>query len=145
MKRYVLGFIIDNDFSKVLLIHKLRPAWQNGLINGIGGKVEPGEEWIKAIVRETKEETDLLTTSDDWIEFAVIKNEVWEMHVFYSVYDKRFGALHSMTDEGCAWYEVRSLPANVILNLRWQIPMAVDFAESTQASMARIAYNKNKE
>jgi 8-oxo-dGTP pyrophosphatase MutT (NUDIX family) len=28
---------------EVLLIEKQKPAWQRGKLNGVGGKIEPGE------------------------------------------------------------------------------------------------------
>src|SRR5690349_13991679 len=39
---YALGFLFDGT-GRVVLIRKRRPAWQAGLLNGVGGKVEPGE------------------------------------------------------------------------------------------------------
>ncbi len=38
-KRYVVGIIFD-DQNNVLLINKLRPDTQKGMLNGIGGKIE---------------------------------------------------------------------------------------------------------
>lgn len=45
--------------ESVLLVRKAKPEWQKGLLNGIGGKVEPGESVLEATVREFKEETEL--------------------------------------------------------------------------------------
>jgi 8-oxo-dGTP pyrophosphatase MutT (NUDIX family) len=55
--RYVVGFLFSQDESKVLLVWKNRPAWQNGKLNGIGGKIEAGETPLQAMEREFKEET----------------------------------------------------------------------------------------
>lgn len=54
---YVLGFMFNEDESKVLLIMKNRPAWQAGKLNGVGGKIEAGETPIQAMEREFAEET----------------------------------------------------------------------------------------
>lgn len=42
MKKYVLGFMFSTEDrgQKVALIKKLKPKWQAGLLNGIGGKIE---------------------------------------------------------------------------------------------------------
>jgi len=40
MTEYVLGFLMDN--YRVVLIEKQRPAWQKGLLNGVGGHINHG-------------------------------------------------------------------------------------------------------
>jgi len=57
--RYVLGFIFDADARHIALIEKRRPAWQAGLLNGIGGKIELGETPLQAMERECREECGL--------------------------------------------------------------------------------------
>lgn len=39
MIRYVCGFMFNNLKSSVVLIRKKRPEWQNGMFNGVSGKV----------------------------------------------------------------------------------------------------------
>lgn len=55
--RYVVGFLFSEDESRVLLVLKNRPAWQEGKLNGVGGKIEAGETPLQAMEREFKEET----------------------------------------------------------------------------------------
>lgn len=43
LSRYVVGFLFDSEFRQVALIRKQKPQWQAGLLNGIGGKIEYGE------------------------------------------------------------------------------------------------------
>ena len=52
MKLLSLGFIFDATLEQVLLVHKNRPTWQAGRINGVGGKVEDGETPEVALIRE---------------------------------------------------------------------------------------------
>lgn len=65
MTTYVLGVATDNE--GVIVIQKEHPEWQKGLINFVGGKVEPGEFPVDAMVREFKEETNIDSTPDNWI------------------------------------------------------------------------------
>ena len=57
----VLCFIRDRNEGKVLLIHK-KTGLGKGLINGPGGRIEPGETAPDAAIRETSEETGLVVT-----------------------------------------------------------------------------------
>ena len=57
--RATLLFVIVDD--RVLLIHKQRGIGA-GLINGPGGKIDPGETPVEAATRETHEETGILAT-----------------------------------------------------------------------------------
>lgn len=62
MKDYVLGFAFSRDGKNVILIEKLRPEWQKGKLNGVGGKVEPEDiSPLHAMIREFKEETGVDT------------------------------------------------------------------------------------
>jgi 8-oxo-dGTP pyrophosphatase MutT (NUDIX family) len=56
-QRYVVGFAITPHTGRVLLLKKAKPTWQAGKYNGVGGKIEPGEWPISAMVREFHEET----------------------------------------------------------------------------------------
>lgn len=68
-KSYVCGFMLDTDLRRVLLIEKKRPDWQLGRLNGVGGKIEPGETPREAMAREMWEETGLSTLPEQWATF----------------------------------------------------------------------------
>src|SRR4051794_18101042 len=59
VQQYVCGFLFSPDRSRVLLIRKRRPAWQAGKLNGVGGKLEPGETPLQAMRREFREEAGI--------------------------------------------------------------------------------------
>jgi 8-oxo-dGTP diphosphatase len=63
-RELVVGFLFDKGFTHVALIRKLKPARQAGRLNGIGGKVEPGEAPLAAMRREFMEEAGL--DIEDW-------------------------------------------------------------------------------
>lgn len=64
MQSYTVGLIFNPQLTRVLLMHKNRPDWQKGMMNGVGGRIEEGEESIACIVREVCEETGLTTRPD---------------------------------------------------------------------------------
>lgn len=62
-KRYVLGFAFDEALRHVVLLQKAKPAWAAGMWNGLGGKIEPGEDAVGAMSREFREECGVLIPS----------------------------------------------------------------------------------
>jgi len=59
--KYVVGFRFCGE--QVLLLRKQRPAWQNGKLNGVGGKIERGETPMLAMACEWIEEVCLSETT----------------------------------------------------------------------------------
>lgn len=53
-----LGFVMHPDGERVLMVHRIaRPGdEQLGKYNGLGGKVEPGEDVVAGMKRELREE-----------------------------------------------------------------------------------------
>src|SRR5262249_46169973 len=56
-----LGFVMSPDGRRVLLVHRNRRAADAhlGKYNGLGGKVEPGEDVVACLRREVREESGL--------------------------------------------------------------------------------------
>jgi|SRR6266850_1758320 len=122
MITYVVGFLFDPNAHSVALIRKLRPAWQKGCLNGIGGKIEPGETPKDAMVREFAEETGAHVSG--WKFFCRMYGDDWEVFCF-----KAFGdhILSTKTDEEVVRVFLEDLENHkVIPNLNWLIPMALD-------------------
>lgn len=129
MKReWVVGFLLDDDAETVVLIRKNRPAWQAGRLNGVGGKVEPGETIEEAMRREFKEEADMVVL--DWQHFASL---TWEEGVvrFFRAFHPRahLEACRTVTDEAIELHGVAALldPGTrhgVTPNLLWLVPLA---------------------
>jgi 8-oxo-dGTP pyrophosphatase MutT (NUDIX family) len=69
---YVLGFAFTPDGS-VALIRKIKPEWQAGKLNGVGGKIE---DWdpsdVHAMTREFQEETGVFLEPHLWREVGVV-------------------------------------------------------------------------
>ena len=125
MTDYVLGFLFSPDWRKIALIQKLKPEWQRGSYNGIGGAIEEKDLGpFDAMHREFLEETGAHVRS--WKLFANLVNAVkdWRVSCFYTT-DYMIDALKSPTEEQVHVFTVKSLPENLVGNVRWLIPMAM--------------------
>jgi 8-oxo-dGTP diphosphatase len=126
MYQYTVGFAFT-DRSEVLLIHKLKgPAAVRGRLNGIGGKVEPGETFLECVVREFEEETGLQIPGDRWTLKVVLSGSDWKVH-FYStrISTEEAEAASTMEVEEVGLYHAHEVlwKGNVVPNLRWLIPI----------------------
>jgi 8-oxo-dGTP diphosphatase len=129
MQTYACGFLFSHDRTRVLLIRKRRPAWQAGKLNGLGGKIEPGESPAEAMRREFREEANLDVAG--WQEVLTLSGGddagsgvAWRGHFFRAFGD--IDAARAMTDETLERHDARALPPDTIPNLRWMIPLMLD-------------------
>lgn len=126
MTAYVCGFITNPSGDLVALLTKARPAWQKGRLNGVGGKVEPLERPVQAMVRECREETGYETTPGDWEHAVTLRHTGWVVY-FYLHKCVNLHRVHGLDPtEPLNWYRVKDLPKETVPNLRWLIPLALD-------------------
>lgn len=126
MKRYVTGFLFSKNSSHIVLIEKLSPEWQKGFFNGVGGKIEPGENAIDAMAREFNEETGVLIPAEQWQCYAqIFRPSHYDLDVFFAHSDLAFNA-RTVEKEEVFVVELSKLPTNLIPNLNWLIPLALD-------------------
>jgi 8-oxo-dGTP diphosphatase len=133
---YVVGFLFD-DLDCVGLIEKNRPAWQAGKINGIGGKIEPGETALPAMIREFKEETGVY--HDAWECFALLESPRSRIWCFKGHTDpETLHSIRTIEDERVFVHNtsVRLVPENAVPNLHWLIP----FAMRRDTEFAKVTY-----
>lgn len=125
----VSGFLVSPDYNKIVLIAKMRPAWQIGMFNGVGGKMDKGNETpTQAMSREFLEETGLLIPEDQW---------TLRIHCYYPDFDcdlyffvaasDRYEEVRSMTDEAVCIIDVKDLHETpLVRSVEWAIPMCLD-------------------
>ena len=118
--------MFSQDASHVVLIKKLNPQWQRGFFNGVGGKIEANESSVDAMMREFSEETGVSTQPQDWTCFAnVFRANCYDVDMYFAQSDLAFDAL-TVEAEEVHILKVAALPKNLIPNLQWLIPLALD-------------------
>lgn len=121
LNQYVVGFLFRQALgvTEVALIEKQKPAWQAGLLNGIGGKIEVGESPIVAMRREFKEEAG--AEIKEWKHFVTLNQP------YVAFFTSRTPAkIETMETEKIDWYAVDDIPfLETVPNLRWLIPLAL--------------------
>lgn len=120
---YVVGFLFRKEGREVALIRKEKPEWQKNKLNGVGGKVEPGETPYEAMVREFREETGADVVA--WRLFAGL--DCGDAHIDFFC-SHQTAEVRTTTNELVEWHSIRNalLTPSLIQNLKWLIPMALD-------------------
>jgi 8-oxo-dGTP pyrophosphatase MutT (NUDIX family) len=126
--QFVDGFMFDPLLARVVLIRKIRPDWQEGLLNAVGGKIEPNETAPAAIAREFEEETGV--TDLVWRQFLdlKLKRDDGMLYCFYAIGNVDKAA--TILDEEVNVFDVHEIMnrCDTLPNLRWLIQMARSFA-----------------
>lgn len=123
MENYVVGFLFDEDYEEVVLIRKNRPDWQAGLLNGVGGKIEEGEDPEEAMRREFEEEAGKDHKKWDLFSHLSVKGTDIDLWFFSGVGIEN---VETQTDEEIEIREVDNIRyLETIPNLDWLVPMAM--------------------
>lgn len=138
---YVVGFMFDKDYKYVALIRKNKPAWQAGLLNGIGGKSEDRETALLAMVREFAEETAHETSCSQWSHFADMGADSWCVSFFATTGD--LNALRSNEEEKIEIAHLRDFHptySGAIENLPWLLSLAIDHLKDGRPNFTNVIY-----
>lgn len=120
---YVLALLFTADGREVVLVRKTRPAWQAGRVNALGGKIDAGEGLADAARREVREEAGV--DVEEWEEFLVWRDPEYRLRAVRA-FDDVARQARTAEDQEVFLANVGALPLNVIDNLRWLIPLALD-------------------
>lgn len=128
IQHYVLGLLFRSCYSGVVLIEKTKPEWQAGCLNGIGGKIEPGENARVAMVREYKEETGVDTDNLQWIPFCEMSGDQFVVECFTSIDTESFECSTTNEEERIIKVDPVNFPNayKCVPHLQWLIKMAMD-------------------
>ena len=127
MTEYVCGFMVTDD--AVALIERARPAWRRGRrLNGIGGRIEPGESPEQAIAREFYEEAGHWSVPGDWEHRVTLTGNGWRVY-FLRASLPGVVDLPTAGDDPCVWVDTLSFGGRPVgPHLRWLIPLCLDDA-----------------
>ena len=84
------------------------------------------------MVREFSEETGVMTTPEEWVQFAILNGQnngkLYTVHVFSLFSDFVYAAARTNTDEQIEKHMALDIPVigGTVHHLRWLIPMALD-------------------
>lgn len=145
VQRYVVGFAFDPKYEHVLLILKDHPEWQRGKWNGLGGKMEESDKSPeRAIVREFDEECGLGHEGDVWYHVTMLRGPGYAVSVMTREIDLCcLSSAQTCEDEKVRLFRVEDVakipPENIISNLRWLIPLCIDFLENVPGNQPEIS------
>jgi 8-oxo-dGTP diphosphatase len=120
---YVHALLFTADAREVVLVRKTRPAWQAGRVNALGGKLQSGEALLDAARREVREEAGV--DVECWEEFLVWDDPEYRLRAVRA-FDDAARAARKAEDQEVFLANVHGLPLEVVDNLRWIIPLALD-------------------
>jgi 8-oxo-dGTP diphosphatase len=135
-RQYVLALLFTTDRWQVVLMRRTRPAWQAGRVNALGGALMGGESSLDAARREVREESGVDVAQ--WTEVLKWDDAEYRMHVVRAVSELAREA-RTVEDQEVFLADVNALPANVIDNLRWLVPLALDADVSFPISVKSAA------
>lgn len=133
---YVAGLLFSGDREHVALVEKIKPEWQRGRLNGIGGKIEAEDASpLGAMIREFEEETGLRVPQ--WDLFCELRNRENLTYFFRSFAAGSIAHVSGREAERISAYPVPEVDGlNIMPNLRWLIPMALDAAAKASVDYA---------
>lgn len=142
MQRYCLGFVFDAPAESVLLLRKSRPDTAPGEINGLGGKVEPAEDYHDAMVREMQEEGGLTIPREIWRVFCQVDGPVDDPYTLVCfvarIADEQFERAYQYSIKGVKAYPINHLPwAEMVSDLNWIMPLAYQSLQTPLSASIR--------
>ena len=139
---YTLGFLFNPEKTRVVIMKKLRPSWQLGLLNGVGGHIEKGERPLHCMKREFKEEVDYIGYDKlDWKRYASLYSPKFYMNCYTAIGDLSY--VKSKTPEKVSVMDIDDIKLKdnrFVENVPWLISMAIDFLEDGRPTSTTIHY-----
>lgn len=137
---YVVGFLFRDNRTSVVLVRKNKPAWQAGLFNGVGGKIESTETPAEAMVREFMEETGVTVPLEEWRKFCYMQGSEFALHCFVAFDSDKWEKAKTVEAEEIVKVHPDDLSREeCVSNLKWLVEMALDDNDG-RPFMATVQY-----
>jgi 8-oxo-dGTP pyrophosphatase MutT (NUDIX family) len=121
---YSLGYVFNEELDKVFLLAINKPGkLGHGLVNGIGGKVDPTEKPLESMIREFEEETGQLITH--WNKLGNYIGDDYIVHTYISMVKEAYLKEYGGSEGIVKWYDLDSLPNNLSSNVETSIKFAL--------------------
>jgi hypothetical protein len=134
-KEYVVGFLTYGAGPNLMVALQMKnnPAmpWMVGRWNGVGGAVEGRpeydeglEDWMEC---EFREATGMASIARDWkIRASLEWPDVQVVHVLHCQVPSWVELPEFRAEEPVQWFRVDALPAYVLDDVRWLLPLCLD-------------------
>ena len=113
MKEILTTLLLVVEGGRVLLAQKKR-GWREGIYNGVGGKVEQGEDIERAMIRETQEEIGITPTKYEKVcysEFIVYFKGEWAKLICHKYIATKYSGEPIESDEmRPEWFDFDKIP-----------------------------------
>ncbi len=123
---YVAAYVIMRRGEQVAFVLRSQTTWMNGYYGLVSGKVEKGETYTQAAIREAKEEAGVEVAATDLKYLLTMHRREPEMDwvdVFFEA-TKWSGEPYNAEPElhsELAWLDITKLPKNVIPDIRFAL------------------------
>ena len=114
---YAIAFLYSGN--SVLLVRRCNASYGNCLYSLVGGKIEPGESGILALIREVKEEVDITITENN-LEFVHALHRRGSESDFIAlcykadIAGKPFKNMEPEKHDDVQLFPLNALPANIL-------------------------------
>lgn len=134
---YAAAFMLIKRGDQYLFVRRAHTSWMDGYYGLPSGKVEPGEGFFAAAIREAKEEVGVTVRPENatfrlayWLQNEEEPDVEWCNVVFFAEEweGEPYNAEPHMHDE-VAWFRMSELPHNVIPSVRSMLE-AIERGES---------------
>jgi len=122
---YNLGYVFNEELDKVFLLAIDKPGkLGDGLVNGIGGKVDSTEKPLESMIREFQEETSQIVTH--WNKLGVYIGDDYIVHTYISMVKEAYLKEYAGSEGVVRWYDLTEV--HYLTNLSSNVEMSIQFA-----------------
>lgn len=132
IRRYVVGFLFPVDQpGHVILLRKDTKRkegveFMDGMLNGLGGKVEEREAAQDAMNRECHEEANLIA---DWEHVAILTDGTFQLDIYRAECESHHVPDSNDVGEMFLCVPIRAVVEQAVVtvpNLQWMVPMCLE-------------------